>query len=75
MLPAHFHDALAAVGLPQDVDLLLRRVSLPFHGSGFLLFAQTNTAFGLISRDHFKSRVALTKWVRSLALSLELPQQ
>jgi hypothetical protein len=28
------HDALAAIGFPQNADLLFRRVSLAFHGLG-----------------------------------------
>jgi len=28
------HDALAAIGFPQNADFLFRRVSFPFHGPG-----------------------------------------
>jgi hypothetical protein len=34
MLLAHLHDILAAVGFPQNADLLFRRVSFAFHGLG-----------------------------------------
>ena len=31
MLLAHFHDALAAVGFPQNADLLFSRVAFTFY--------------------------------------------
>ena len=35
-------DAFAAVGRPQNADLLFRRVSLAFHGLGSFFLALTN---------------------------------
>ena len=48
MLLAHFHDALAAIGFPQDADLLFGRVSFAFHSLGPFYGPQTNIASGLV---------------------------
>ena len=46
MLLAHLHDVPAAVGFPQNADLLFRRVPFAFHGPGFFLKPRTNIATG-----------------------------
>ena len=43
----YFHDALAAIGLPQDADLLFCRVSFAFRSLGPFYRPQTNIASGL----------------------------
>ena len=52
MLPAHLHDALASVCLPQDPDLVLCTVSLSFHGLWGWLNPKTNTPTGSNHRGH-----------------------
>ncbi|MCX6943740.1 MAG: hypothetical protein NT173_03085, partial [Opitutales bacterium] len=47
-------NVLAAVGVPQNADLVLGRVSFAFHGLGSFQVAQTNTRPGSVSGGHVK---------------------
>jgi hypothetical protein len=54
MLLAHFHDAFAAIGLPQYADLLFGRVSFAFHDLGSFQGRRLTLQVARISGDHRK---------------------
>lgn len=56
LLLADLHDVLAAIGGPQNADLVLARMTFAFHGLGSFQVAQTNTSPGSVSGGHDRSR-------------------
>ena len=69
VLPAHLHDALASVCLPQDPDLVLCTVSLSFHGLWGWLNPKTNTPTGSNLRGH----VTVVKIIKHTVTNTVIP--